>query len=514
MELEKIKVNKNMKFDISLSPSNMEQTNPQFLRTKIKVFYEGVNRNNSHFTKDVINRAQYSAYNIPIVGEFNSEKNNFGGHGGRIEITDEDVKLVQTTVPYGVVPMDAKFSWEPVTEKNGEVRDYYTIDGALLWTGRYPELNTILEEGAMGQSAEIEVQSGDFAIVDGQETFKINEFIFSALCILGISKESDPYGHTEPCFESANIEVSQYELQESKFKESFNFMMRQLSNTDDTTSEETKQDENGGQQVMSKDTNLNFELTHQQLSAKLRQSLQVHRFVDKEGQSARRYWYQDHTNTKVIYEDLSEAGQLYESPFRVNGNEVTIDLADRVQASLAFIPDRRNDYNLTEELEKAQAKVAEFEATLTAKETEVEETVESLKAKHAEEIGAIKTEYTEVVEGLKSDLSKLASKSEEFDAVQAEVVELRGFKRGAELAEIKAKFSGKLEEKSLDTILEASADKSVAELESQIFAEIGKQNFSLTQDVQVTKPSVQFSQRTVAKNDGYNGLFQQFGSQE
>jgi len=487
--MEIVKVDKKMKFDISLSPSELTQDHPQFTRVKVKVLYTKFNRNNSYITDDAVKKALPTIYNIPLVGEYLEEKDNFGSHGGKLEITDEEVKFIQTTIPYGVVPLDAKLSWETVTEEDGTIRDYLVADGALLWTSRYPELDTILEEGKFGQSMEIEVNEGGFAIIDGQETFKIDDFVFSALCILGVDK-GDYNEHVEPCFESASI--STYGIQDETFKQKFNFMLEEFN------SSISSKEESGGKKVTKEKQELNFELTHQQLSAKLRQNLETHRFVDKDGESARRYWYQDHTNTKVIYEDLAEAGQLYESPYTVNGNEVTVDLSDKVESSLAFIPDnsrKRDDYSLTEELEKAEAKIAEFEATLTAKDEEVVETVESLKAKHAEDFEALKVEYSETVKTMKDNLATLAEKSSEFEAIQTEVKELREFKRTTELAEVKAKFSGKLEEKSLDAILEASENKSVDELEVEIFAEIGKKNFSLTQEVTVKHPEIHFSQK-------------------
>ena len=297
MELEKIKVDKKIKFDISLSPSKLTQDHPQFTKVKARILYTGENRNNSYITDSAVQKALPTLFNIPIIGEYNESTDNFGSHGGKLEITDEEVKFIQTTVPYGVVPESAEISWETVTEKDGTVRNYLVADGALLWTERYPELNTILEEGRYNQSMEIETINSGFAVVDGKETYKIDDFIFSALCILGIQKESDSdnSSQVEPCFESASI--STYGLSDESFKQQFNFMLEEFNSN--ITSKET-----GGQIVTKDKQELEFELTHQQLSAKLRKDLESHRFTDRHGYNGRKYWYQDHTNTDVIYEDL------------------------------------------------------------------------------------------------------------------------------------------------------------------------------------------------------------------
>ncbi len=215
---------KNLRFNSTLT--EVKKVNPLFSRGKAYILYEGINRNNSHLGRESIEKAIPSIYNIPIVGEYIEESDNFGGHGGKIEITDTDIKFKVTTKPYGVIPESANIYWEDVTEKDGTVRSYLVADGIYLWSGRYEELNTLLEEEKYGQSMEIEVLNADFTTVDGQETFKIDEFIFSALCILGIDKGGNPDDHVEPAFESASISV--YEFDKDSFKREFNQMLAEL----------------------------------------------------------------------------------------------------------------------------------------------------------------------------------------------------------------------------------------------------------------------------------------------
>ena len=202
--------------------TNVEKVNPLFSKAKARILYTGLNRNNSYFTKESVEKSLHTIYNTPVIGEYLVEKDNFGTHGGKIEIQDDSVKYVQTTVPYGVVSSDAKIYWEDVTEDDDTVREYLVVDGIYLWTGRYEELNVILEHGQMNESMEIEVVNGEFAVIDGQKTFKIDEFIFTGLCILGSDKNGQaPDEHVEPAFESANIEIV-YELDNDSFKNQFN----------------------------------------------------------------------------------------------------------------------------------------------------------------------------------------------------------------------------------------------------------------------------------------------------
>lgn len=212
---------KNIRFNSTVT--EVEKINPLFSRASIRALYVGCNRNGSHFSKEVVEDAIKTIYNVPIVGEYLEEKDNFGGHGGELVIKDDEISLKVTTMPYGVIPESATVRWEIIQEKDGTYNEYLIIDGAYLWSGRYEELNGLLEN-SYGQSMEIEVVNGNFGIVDGVETFKVDEFIFSAFCILGIDKNGE--GHVEPAFESANIET--YSLNKDEFKKEFNKMIAEL----------------------------------------------------------------------------------------------------------------------------------------------------------------------------------------------------------------------------------------------------------------------------------------------
>lgn len=203
---------KTLQFDSQIS--NIEKMNPLFSTCNVRVLYTGVNRNGSSISQDVVDKSLYSIYNLPIVGEFIENKDDFGGHGGKIEITDSEVKYIRTTIPYGTVPESAKVYWEDVEENNGTINKYLNIEGALLWTGRYQEALKVIEEGRP-QSMEIEVNDG---IYNQNKIYEITDMVFSALCILGEDVEA--------CFESANI--STYSLNKDKFKQEFKQMMDEL----------------------------------------------------------------------------------------------------------------------------------------------------------------------------------------------------------------------------------------------------------------------------------------------
>lgn len=199
--------------DFKASISDVKQINPLFSTCKVRVLYTGRNRNMSILTKDAVEKALPTLKNIPIVGEFNESANDYKGHGGAIDL--DSYKYIHTTKPYGVVPESATYSWEEVKGKDGSTREYLTIEGCYLWTGRYEEAYSIIENGK-GQSMEIEVSEGTW--VETDEAYRIDNFVFSALCILG--------DDIEPAFEDAKITA--FSFDKESFKAEFSTMLSDL----------------------------------------------------------------------------------------------------------------------------------------------------------------------------------------------------------------------------------------------------------------------------------------------
>jgi hypothetical protein len=190
--------------DFNAKISDVKQINPLFSTCKVRVLYTGKNRNMSTITKDAVDKALPTLTGIPIVGEYSVENKDFKGHGGAIDMSD--YRYIHTTKPYGFVPESATYDWVSVKGKDGATRDYLEVDGCVLWTGRYEEAVSVIENGK-SQSMEIEVTDGKWD--EKSESYMINNFTFSALCILG--------DDVEPAFEDANITA--YSLNKDSFKQ-------------------------------------------------------------------------------------------------------------------------------------------------------------------------------------------------------------------------------------------------------------------------------------------------------
>jgi hypothetical protein len=196
--------------------NNIEKINPLFSKVKIRIAYTGINRNNSFISKETFEKALPSIYNCPIIGEYIETIDDFGSHGGKVEISDKGIKYIQTTKPYGIINESSEITWEDIVEANGVVNTYLCATG-YLWTGRYDELLNVIQN-SKNQSMEIIVNDAKFEKINNQDVYVISDFIFSGFCILG--------SNVEPCFEQANI--ASYSLEKDEFKLQFSEMLQEL----------------------------------------------------------------------------------------------------------------------------------------------------------------------------------------------------------------------------------------------------------------------------------------------
>lgn len=200
-------------FQSEIDYSAIQPINDLLSKVKIRILYAGLNRNNSYLKKEVVENAIKSLPYIPIVGEFDESIDNFLGHGGRVIIDSSgNVKIEDSTKAYGVVPFfnDSKPRWEILEDSETGRPTEYLVADAYLWTGRYDELNVVIDNGSY-QSMEILIKDADWtksinSTGKSFDYYEIKEFVFTALCILGKDDENEE-NSTIPCFEDSQIEA-------------------------------------------------------------------------------------------------------------------------------------------------------------------------------------------------------------------------------------------------------------------------------------------------------------------
>lgn len=187
--------------------------NSSFDRGILRVCYTGRNRNKSSISKEAFESCIKSIYNVPIVCRYDRDADEIGAHDIEL-VKDKDggLSIVNMTQPVGVVPESAQYYWEDIEEEDGTIHEYLCID-VLLWK-RQEAYRKIKEDGITDESMEINVLQGHME--DG--FYVIERFEFTAFCLLGTA---------EPCYESAALLT----FSEGAFREQYHAMMKELKET-------------------------------------------------------------------------------------------------------------------------------------------------------------------------------------------------------------------------------------------------------------------------------------------
>lgn len=182
---------KKLKYDLESAIEVISSDDAVFAPAKILIGYCGDNRNYSNISDEVYMNARIK--NIPVVANFISDKNDFGGHDVKIIHTEDGIDFYAATVPFGLVPESAK-QWFTEEMVDGEMKKCYWTE-CLLWKRQYG-FEKIAQTKRINHSMEIsasEYTERDDGIV------QIDKMDFEALCLLG----SD----VEPCFENSRLEL-------------------------------------------------------------------------------------------------------------------------------------------------------------------------------------------------------------------------------------------------------------------------------------------------------------------
>lgn len=193
------------------SLSSLCEVNSSFDTGVLRIAYTGKNRNGSFISKESFERCIKTMYNCPIVCNYNRENDSFGGHDMEVVADSEgNMKLVNATIPVGVIPESSNYFWDKVEEEDGTEHEYLCAD-VLIWK-RQEAYNKIKNDGVVAHSMELTVKDGE--TIDG--VFVINDFEFTAFCLLGDDHE--------PCFESSALGMFTF----AEMKKQMSDMMNEL----------------------------------------------------------------------------------------------------------------------------------------------------------------------------------------------------------------------------------------------------------------------------------------------
>jgi hypothetical protein len=211
-------------------PKSFEKLNSQLTRARCYVIASGRNANYSDITVDAIKNAMPSLFNMPLVARLYKREDGkgyaVGAHDSEwIWNADDILEINDLTVPYGVIPENCNPQIEEVLEPDGLTKNTYAVVDVLIWSGRYNIMDAAYDDNTyFNQSAEILVNKGHY----DDEYYVIEDYEYSALCLLGKSKDSEY--NRRPCFPSARVERSVYSIDEKRFKSQFALLMQEVRN--------------------------------------------------------------------------------------------------------------------------------------------------------------------------------------------------------------------------------------------------------------------------------------------
>lgn len=485
----------NLQFSSTIE--ELTEVNSSFDKGVMRIFYLGRNRNNSFISREALLSSESTLDYCPIVVNYNVEADSFGGHDVELIDTDNGLRLINATNPVGVVPSGAKHWFETITDDSGE-HEYFCSE-VLLWK-RQPAYQKIMSDGVTAQSMEITVNDG--CMEDG--VYVIKNFEFTALTLLNGVEDI-------PCFESAGLQVysannfkQQYSLMMEDFKHSFTDLQHQLAgsdnlakggeqsleekmelvkefnvnvesldfNLDDYTVEELR----AKFEAMQNDDNQDFSLTASQLRDELYTELSVEK-VETEWGSYSRYWYMDHTDEEVYFEDCQD-WNVYGAPFSMNGDHVVIDFANCKRKKIAYV-----DFDEGEQLFSFAPVVAAV--------------MESMENKFAAERTVAANQYTELEEEAKQ-LRQYKTDRLAQDRATAE-------------SSVFEKFSEQLSGVSeFDALRENCSEMSIDDIEDKCFAILGRQKANFSVKTQAA-PKLPVEHRNDVDDEPYGGVFKKYG---
>ena len=334
---------KNISINFDFEIKEISDLNKSFSLARVAIAYAGRNRNMSSISKTAFENALQTLKNVPVVGRYDETENSFGGHDIKVVHDKDEVKVVNATTPFGVVPESADQYWESVIEKDGTIRDYLFTD-IILWKRQYG-YEYLVKKKSIGQSMEISFSN---YVIDQDGYCVIEDFEFEALCLIDCT----------PCFESASVqlfsnkEISNYKSQFSAMIEDLKDLMQEQSIKLDFSIDINKE---GGKEILSKEKmaeilaeykltieDIDFEVTEDILEEDFKEKIESflqdnidkknevveEKTEDKKDESDEEYVLKsEFESLNVSYEELKEEFENYKKEYSTH-NSVVKELED------------------------------------------------------------------------------------------------------------------------------------------------------------------------------------------
>lgn len=218
--------NKTITFTSKLS--NFEIINREFIKCRCYALACGDNVNGSDITENAVDKAisRGEFYNKPVVAHLYKDDEDgswrVGGHDSKWIISNTGIEIVNECIPFGTIPESCNVRKERVLEPDGVTYNTYVVMDIILWTGRFNIMDAAYSDDIyFNQSCELAINEYHWKEND---VLSIDDFTFSALCLLNKSDDSDK--NVRPCFPSCRVEkIKSYSINSDSFKKEFSLML-------------------------------------------------------------------------------------------------------------------------------------------------------------------------------------------------------------------------------------------------------------------------------------------------
>lgn len=460
----------------------------RFIKVKIFIAHTGENRNNSIFSKEVLESMIPSLSNTMILGYIATDEDgneDFKGHEEKLVIDNGEFKIKYIGNAWGVIPESHNARFEYRYGEDGVEREYLVAEG-LLWR-KFPQVEEIFDRDGGYKSQSMELQSTSIkGYVNSEGLFVFTEAKFEGACILGEGVTPAMVSSTIEKFSVNTLKadlremLTEFNAQFSKTQEKGDVTVAvnkdDLTITDNATEPETTPVADGDESKFQENQDPKHEDTPAEPEGDEGKD-------DAEGNA-------DFTEDQGEPEDAGEPEDKGDNPepdFTEGGGEPAVTETGTAEPSqepaekftrtfeLSHDDVRSGLYNALDQHEAFQDKwfwIAQvFDSYAIVEDSDEGKFFKVNYVKHENNVSI--GEYEEIFPMFLSATEKQAIEitRNNFSALEQEVLELRKFKADAEMEEKEAKlatYSTQLSKEEYSTIQANLANFSMVEIEKEI----------------------------------------------
>lgn len=458
----------------------------RFIKVKIWIAHTGENRNNSIFTKEVLESMIPSLSNTMILGYIATDEDgnqDFMAHEEKLVIENGEFSFKYVGRAWGVIPESNNAHFELRYGEDGVEREYLVTEG-LLWR-KFPEVEEIFDRdsGYKSQSMELFPPSVK-GYINETGQFVFTQAKFEGACILGEGVTPAMISSTIEKFSVAN-----------NIKAEFSEMLTEF-NTHFSSTEQEK-----GDDLVDNENNPNLEPettevpvapetpeSTDQFEATTEGEVTETPVTEPESESTEPAEPETDFADKKNEEDEDEEKEKEEKEkkFTVTFELSHDDIRSQLYQALGNHESFKDSWVWISKVYDGHAIVEDESNGKFYKANYV-------KHENAVSIGELEEVFAMFVNSTEKQAIDIARSSfGQFEALENEVKELRTFKSNAEMAEKESKltsYASVLSKEEYKTIQDNLANFSVTDIEKEIgFMLLKKDHFSATNE-QVEVPS-------------------------